>query len=115
VTSLTEFLDDICGVSYSVRFNSMLITVWNRDGDHEAGKQRILETVLREVPEHLIPKRSDLYYYKKHSSHAGFAAPVAKQDPVTEAKVDEQVSKGAIPTVVVPEGGEEAEKMDVDG
>ena len=67
---ILEFLDDICGVSYSVRFNSMLITIWNRDGNHEAGKQRILETVLRDVPEHLIPKRSDLYYYKKHSEHA---------------------------------------------
>jgi hypothetical protein len=107
-----EFLDDICGVSYSVRFNSMLITIWNRDGDHEAGKQRIIETVLKEVPENLIPKRSDLYYYKKHSSHAGFAAPVAKQDSAVEAKVDEQVSQEAIPTVVEPEEGEEQE---VDG
>lgn len=69
----------------------MLITIWNRDGNHEAGKQRILETVLREVPEHLIPKRSDLYYYKKHSDHAGYTAPVAKQDAV-EDKVDHQVS-----------------------
>jgi hypothetical protein len=95
----TEFLDDICGVSYSVRFNSMLITIWNRDGDHEAGKNRILETVLREVPEHLVPKRSDLYYYKKHSSHAGFTAPAAKQETV-EAKVDEQVSTEINPAVL---------------
>jgi len=72
----TTFRDDICGVSYSVRFNSMLITIWNRDGDHEAGKQRLLEMVLEQVPEELIPKRNDLYYYKKHSSHAGFTAPL---------------------------------------
>lgn len=77
----------------------MLITIWNRDGDHEEGKQRILETVLREVPEHLTPKRSDLYYYKKHSSHTGFTAPVAKQD-ATEAKVDEQVSTDINPAAV---------------
>ena len=100
---ILEFLDDICGVSYSVRFNSMLITIWNRDGNHEAGKQRILETVLRDVPEHLIPKRSDLYYYKKHSEHAGYTAPVVKQDAV-EAKVDEQVS-----TEKNPEASEQQE------
>jgi hypothetical protein len=92
----------------------MLITIWNRDGDHEAGKERILETVQREVPEHLIPKRSDLFYYKKHSSHAGFTAPAATQDPVTQAKVDEQVSKEAVPVVVEPEQGEEQDEMDVD-
>jgi len=97
---LTEFLDDICGVSYSVRFNSMLVTIWNRDGDHEAGKNRILETVLREVPEHLVPKRSDLYYYKKHSSHAGFTAPTAKQDSAVEARVDEQISTEINPAAV---------------
>jgi hypothetical protein len=32
--------------------------------------------VLEQVPEELIPKRNDLYYYKKHSSHAGFTAPL---------------------------------------
>ena len=83
----------------------MLITIWNRDGDHEAGLQRILETVLREVPEHLVPKRSDLYYYKKHSSHAGFTAPVAKQE-ATEAKVDEQVSTEINPAAVEAEAEE---------
>jgi hypothetical protein len=58
----------------------MLIQIWNRDGDNETGKQRILETVLREVPDELIPKRTDLYYYKKHSSHAGFTASVPASD-----------------------------------
>jgi hypothetical protein len=87
-----------------VRFNSMLITIWNRDGTHEAGKQRILETVLREVPEHLIPKRPDMYYYKKHSEHAGYTAPVAKQDPAVEAKVDQQVSTEVNPDAVEGQG-----------
>lgn len=86
------FLDDICGVSYSVRFNSMLITIWNRDGDHEAGKQRILETILREVPAELIPRRDDLYYYKKHSLHAGFTAivpppPTEPEKPVAVQEI----------------------------
>jgi len=92
----------------------MLVTIWNRDGDHEAGKQRILETVLREIPENLTPKRPDMSYYKKHSSHAGFTA-VAKQDPEIETKVDEEVRKVNVPTVVEPEGeDEEGEMMDVE-
>jgi len=65
----------------------MLIQIWNRDGDHEAGKQRILETVLREVPDELIPKRADLYYYKKHSSHAGFTASVPAADAAGNSPV----------------------------
>jgi hypothetical protein len=65
----------------------MLIQVWNRDGDHEAGKQRILETVLREVPDELIPKRAELYYYKKHSSHAGFTTSVPASDTTTASPV----------------------------
>jgi len=83
----------------------MLVTIWNRDGDHEAGKERILETMLREVPENLIPKRPDMYYYKKHSSHAGFTT-VPKQDPEIEMKVDEEVKKVNIPAVVEPEAEE---------
>jgi len=55
----------------------MLITVWNRDGEHEAGAKRIKETVLREVPEELHPKHDSSIYYKKHSEHTGFTATVA--------------------------------------
>lgn len=88
----------------------MLVTIWNRDGDHGAGKQRILDTILREIPENLIPKRPDMYYYKKHSSHAGFTA-VPTQDPEIETKVDEEVRKVNIPLVVEPEA-EEGEVMD---
>jgi len=67
------FRDDICGVSLAVRFNSVLVQVWNRDAGHEAGVKGVLECVLGGLSEGLVP-REGAYYYKKHSEHAGFAA-----------------------------------------
>ena len=83
------FKDDICGVSFRPRFASVLVTIWNRDGDHTEGVQRIAEVVLRTMPEHLRPKEGS-YYYKKHSEHEGFDAHAAKKNeelkkPETEA------------------------------
>ncbi|KAF2398673.1 translation initiation factor eIF4e [Trichodelitschia bisporula] len=74
-SSRTTFVDDICGLSYSVRFNSVLITIWNRDADHAEGIQRILDTTLENMPEGLVPSTPTGYYYKKHSEHSGFTAP----------------------------------------
>ena len=68
------FIDDICGVSLSVRFNSSLIQVWNRDGNHQAAIDKILATVLEDLPEELTPKEGS-YYYKRHDEHAGFKKP----------------------------------------
>ncbi|KAK4963343.1 hypothetical protein LTR10_000971 [Elasticomyces elasticus] len=68
------FRDDICGVSLGVRFNSMLVQIWNRDGDHEIGIQNMLQVVLDNLSEELRPREGS-YYYKKHSEHAGYAAP----------------------------------------
>ena len=69
-----EFRDDICGVSLGVRFNSCLVQVWNRDGGHEKGIERILEVILEALSEDLKPREGS-FYYKKHSEHAGFAVP----------------------------------------
>ena len=75
----TTFKDDICGVSFRPRFASVLITIWNRDGDHSEGIERIAETVVRSMPDHLRPKEGS-YYYKKHSEHEGFDASAAKKN-----------------------------------
>lgn len=48
--------DDICGVSCSVRFNSHLIMVWNRDGDNQKSIDKILERILEYLPEELEPQ-----------------------------------------------------------
>lgn len=63
--------DDICGVSISVRFNSHLIMVWNRDGSNEKSIEAIKTRVLDSLPEELKPQPQNIYY-KKHSSHASF-------------------------------------------
>lgn len=69
----TTFKDDICGVSLAVRFNSMLVQIWNRDGDHKEGIERIVKTVTENLSLELVPREGS-YYYKKHSEHAGFSA-----------------------------------------
>lgn len=67
-----RFIDDICGISLSVRFTSILIQVWNRDGEHKDGIDKILSTVMENLPLELRPNSSTHTYYKKHSDHAGF-------------------------------------------
>lgn len=68
----TTFRDDICGISLAVRFNSLLVQIWNRDAAHEEGIERIKETVLNGVSDGLRP-RDGSYYYKKHAEHSAFA------------------------------------------
>lgn len=65
------FRDDICGVSLSVRFTSILISIWNRDAGHDEGVKKILETVLGSLKPELVP-RENSYYYKPHNEHAAF-------------------------------------------
>ncbi len=69
----TTFRDDICGITLGVRFNSMLVQIWNRDGEHQEGVDGILRTVLENLSTELKPREGS-YYYKKHSEHAGFSA-----------------------------------------
>lgn len=70
---VTTFRDDICGVSLGVRFGSMLVQVWNRDGGHEEGVRRILETIWGGLSVGLQPREGS-FYYKRHNEHAAFAA-----------------------------------------
>ncbi|KAH9877696.1 hypothetical protein J1614_002913 [Plenodomus biglobosus] len=70
--SCTAFNDDICGISYSVRWNAVQIAVWNRDADNEAGKQKLLAVILEKLSEELRPKKEDSYWYKAHKEHKGF-------------------------------------------
>ena len=72
----TAFNDDICGLSYSVRWNAVQIAVWNRDADNEEGKEKLIATILDKLSEELKPKK-DSYWYKAHKEHKGFIAPGA--------------------------------------
>lgn len=69
---LAAFNDDICGISYSVRWNAVQIAIWNRDAENEAGKAKLLATILEKLSERLQPKK-DSYWYKAHKEHKGFA------------------------------------------
>lgn len=63
--------DDICGVSISVRFNSHLIMIWNRNSNNQESVDAIRDRALESIPEELRPAPQN-YYYKKHSSHKFF-------------------------------------------
>ncbi|KAF2724636.1 translation initiation factor eIF4e, partial [Polychaeton citri CBS 116435] len=67
----TTFRDDICGITLGVRFNSYLLQIWNRDGAHEEGIQRVLNVVMSNLSDDLAPREGS-YYYKRHDEHAGF-------------------------------------------
>jgi hypothetical protein len=68
----SAFNDDICGISYSVRWNAVQIAVWNRDADNEVGKEKLLKVILEQLSEELQPKKEDSYWYKAHKEHKGF-------------------------------------------
>lgn len=88
--------DDLCGMSLSVRFNSNLITIWNRDGTAQKTIDGILAVVMKELSPEIMPKEGS-YYYKRHSEHAGFNEVVSKaaeaaaaaNGKIEEAKVKE--------------------------
>ena len=98
-TERTTFRDDICGISLGVRFNSMLVQIWNRDGEHQEGIERMLSTVLENLSEEIKPREGS-YYYKKHSEHAGFtgaaaaAAAASKADPAPAAATQSSGDQG---------------------
>lgn len=69
--------DDICGVSISIRFNSHLISVWNRDGNNEKSINAIQARILESLPEALKPQPQNIYY-KKHSAHKSFKGEAQK-------------------------------------
>lgn len=71
-------MDDICGVSYVVKWTGVVVSIWTRDGDHEEGIDQLRDLILNDLSEDLKPKRgfskNDLWY-KKHSEHKEFKGP----------------------------------------
>ena len=94
----------------SVRFNSNLITIWNRDGANEKTKEGILAVVLEKVSPELKPQPRN-YYYKMHSEHAGFSEVVAR---ASEKSKKAEEGKIAEAEVHGPEG-DQALLKDVEG
>lgn len=65
---LTEH-DHVLGISSSVRFNSHLISVWNKLGDNERSIKALEQTILERLSPELRPSGShaDGYSYRRHS------------------------------------------------
>lgn len=91
--NVQTFRDDICGVSLGLRYNNMLVQIWNRDGGHEAGVQAMLAVVLNGLAPELKP-REGTYYYKKHSEHAGFQSTASAKVSSTAAQTEQPQISG---------------------
>ncbi len=77
--------DDICGLNFSVRFNSNLISIWTRRGDFEKTKDGILSVVMDTISPDLKPLIKNPYY-KRHSEHPNFSEAVATTKEAEGAK-----------------------------
>ena len=86
--------DDICGATFSARFHSHLITIWNRDGSNQLSIDNILATVMEKINPELKPKEGS-YYYKKHSEHAGYEESVAGAKESAKKKLEAHEAKEA--------------------
>ena len=98
--------DDLCGCSLSVRFNSNLISIWNRQGLNQKSIDGIRDVVLAILGPELKPREGS-FYYKQHSEHAGFNDVVAKAKEVEDAKsaqTSPSVDDGKIVEAEVQEG-----------
>lgn len=79
----------------SVRFNSNLITIWNRDGTNDRTKDGILAVVLEKVSPELRPQPRN-YYYKKHSEHAGFSDVVARASEKSQKAAEGKIAEAEV-------------------
>lgn len=76
------FRDDICGISFSARSEKVVtISVWNRDANNQAGKEKLMSTIIANLPGEIKPSEGS-YYYKAHDSHAAFGSK-AKESTTT--------------------------------
>ncbi|MCJ1224307.1 hypothetical protein MMC12_000952 [Toensbergia leucococca] len=84
--------DDLCGMSLSARYGANLITIWNRDGSNQKSIDGIIAVVRDKISPGLMPKEG-MYYYKKHSEHAGFGAVIANAKDAKDAELAKAETK----------------------
>ncbi|PGH33116.1 hypothetical protein GX50_04100 [[Emmonsia] crescens] len=68
--------DHVLGISTSVRFNSHLISIWNKSGSNPKAIKALEDTVLERLSADLRPLSTRSYFYKRHDEHEGFKAAV---------------------------------------
>ncbi|CRG83080.1 Eukaryotic translation initiation factor 4E type 3 [Talaromyces islandicus] len=78
--------DHVLGVSTSTRFNSNLISVWNKHGFNEKSIRILENTILSRLSPELRPvPDSNSYFYKRHADREGYQEAI-KQAPVDSNK-----------------------------
>ncbi|EEA23177.1 hypothetical protein TMatcc_002037 [Talaromyces marneffei ATCC 18224] len=76
--------DHVLGVSISVRFNTHLISVWNKLGSNERSVKILEQTIIDRLSPELRPAdnksyvSSSSYFYKRHADHDGFQEAVER-------------------------------------
>ncbi|KAI4224814.1 MAG: hypothetical protein L6R36_004376 [Xanthoria steineri] len=97
--------DDLCGLSFSRRFNSDHITIWNRRANFDTSVHAIRDVVLAQLSDELKPKEGT-YYYKAHSEHKGFDEAIAarKKEGEEDVKMERaKVEEGEAERVMLKE------------
>ncbi|PGH11283.1 hypothetical protein AJ80_07182 [Polytolypa hystricis UAMH7299] len=82
--------DHVLGISTSVRFNSDVISVWNKSGSNPKAIKALEDTIIQRLSPDLRPPSDRSYFYKRHDEHEGFKEAVE----TAEAKKKEE-GKGA--------------------
>jgi hypothetical protein len=98
--------DHVLGVSTSVRFNSHLVSVWNKSGSNERSIKALETTIINRLSPELRPTGSSTYFYKRHDEHEGFRQAVARA--TQEAARPEKPSDGTRSTESNLKGSAEA-------
>lgn len=80
--------DHVIGISISIRFNTQLISVWNKLGSNERSVKMLEQTIIDRLSPELRPadnkNYASSYFYKRHADHEGF------QEAVERARSSEE-------------------------
>ncbi|GAD95067.1 translation initiation factor eIF4E, putative [Paecilomyces variotii No. 5] len=92
--------DHVLGVSTSIRFNSHLISVWNKLGSNQRAIKALEETIIDRLSPELRPAGASSYFYKRHDEHDGYQQAVEASKNQSEKKVESQDEKKDVPASI---------------
>ncbi|OJD10801.1 hypothetical protein AJ78_08286 [Emergomyces pasteurianus Ep9510] len=79
--------DHVLGISTSARYNSHLISIWNKSGSNPKAIKALEDTVLKRLSPDLRPSSSRSYFYKRHDEHEGFKTALEKGGSTSKAEM----------------------------
>lgn len=86
--------DHVLGVSMSVRFNSHLISIWNKHGSNSKAIKALEETLIQRLSPDLRPTAERSYFYKRHDEHEGYESAVAAKTASLDKNGDNPLQNG---------------------